>query len=470
MLLQEDVADESADLDQWSVGNVLDEYTEKSTGERMVRIRFTDGQEQVVCRGAVHRPMIRRPRVPRRPSPEATLRPSPPLPFEGHESSAEDSESDSSGRECTAMSDASTSSTSKGDLCTRTAPPSTRSSSPSNHVQSSVGGERTPSPHGTGVRNAELHLSSDGTISDRRMRRGREAMRHRGRLQRIATVPRGGGGSESTVSQAEYERGGGRRTTATFGGTDMNGIVEGTEGRVPQEPGIMGTQRPLRSDSVERAQRGACSRRAARGGPRTARQRARATALADSRSPSPETSDSWFNPQSVLPKRRAGKRGRGGPGIGRPKKRPCHNSRGQTVPETQAGSGTQTQAGAGTQQDVGAGTKKITDPLLSRFGPNTWKKDTYKYTNPPIPFIGPEPRCTHPYGRLPSLLGLFEKFWTPKLQRRIVRESNRYASEVVDATDGRTRGGFEWTPLGVEEFRAYLSICLLMGLKKLPCI
>jgi hypothetical protein len=56
------------------------------------------------------------------------------------------------------------------------------------------------------------------------------------------------------------------------------------------------------------------------------------------------------------------------------------------------------------------------------------------------------------------------------LQRRIVRESNRCASEVVDATDGRTRGGFEWTPLGVEEFRAYLSICLLMGLKKLPCI
>jgi hypothetical protein len=166
------------------------------------------------------------------------------------------------------------------------------------------------------------------------MRRGREAMRHRGRLQRIATVPRGEGGSESTVSQAEYERGGGRRATATFEGTNRNGTVKGTDGRVPQEPGIMGTQRPLRSDSVERAQRGACSRRVARGGPRTARQRARATALANSRSPSPETSDSWFNPQSVLPKRRAGKRGRGGPGIGRPKKRPCHNLRGQSVPET----------------------------------------------------------------------------------------------------------------------------------------
>jgi hypothetical protein len=30
------------------------------------------------------------------------------------------------------------------------------------------------------------------------------------------------------------------------------------------------------------------------------------------------------------------------------------------------------------------------------------------------------------------------------------------------------RGGLGWIPLGLAEFRAYLSICLLMGVKKLP--
>ena len=39
-----------------------------------------------------------------------------------------------------------------------------------------------------------------------------------------------------------------------------------------------------------------------------------------------------------------------------------------------------------------------------------------------------------------------------------MRESNRYASKVIDDTDERTQGGMEWTPLGLEEFRAYLSI------------
>jgi hypothetical protein len=40
--------------------------------------------------------------------------------------------------------------------------------------------------------------------------------------------------------------------------------------------------------------------------------------------------------------------------------------------------------------------------------------------------------------------------------------------EIIDDRDGRTHGGLDWIPLGVFEFRAYLSICLFMGVKKLP--
>jgi hypothetical protein len=39
---------------------------------------------------------------------------------------------------------------------------------------------------------------------------------------------------------------------------------------------------------------------------------------------------------------------------------------------------------------------------------------------------------------------------------------------VIDVGTQQTRGGIEWIPMGLEEFRAYLSISLLMGIKKLP--
>jgi hypothetical protein len=106
--------------------------------------------------------------------------------------------------------------------------------------------------------------------------------------------------------------------------------------------------------------------------------------------------------------------------------------------------------------------------LLERFAPTNWNKDRHTHCDPPLSFTGPEPGCTHPYGRLPSLPGLFDKFWTPKMQRKIVKQSNRYALEMVDDVEGKTRGGLHWKPLTLSEFRAYISICLFMGVKKLP--
>jgi hypothetical protein len=107
------------------------------------------------------------------------------------------------------------------------------------------------------------------------------------------------------------------------------------------------------------------------------------------------------------------------------------------------------------------------ETLEHKFAPGTWEKKSSSYGSPPFEFTGPEPGCTHPYGRLPSIMGLFDKFWSLKLQRRIVRDTNRYASEVPNDGGGQTRGGLEWTPLSVDEFWAYIAISLLMGLKKL---
>jgi hypothetical protein len=88
---------------------------------------------------------------------------------------------------------------------------------------------------------------------------------------------------------------------------------------------------------------------------------------------------------------------------------------------------------------------------------------------PPMEFTEHELGCTHPYSQLPSVMGLFETFWSPKLLWKIIRETNWYALEIIDDKAGTTRGGIKWTPLGLDEFQAYISICLQMGLKKLLC-
>jgi hypothetical protein len=137
-----------------------------------------------------------------------------------------------------------------------------------------------------------------------------------------------------------------------------------------------------------------------------------------------------------MAQKKACKRRKAGPSSGCPKKRHRQQSVHTTATENEAGDQSQQQC----------------DPLLTRFGPSTWKKDIEKYANPPIPFTGLEPGCTHPDERLPSLLGLFDKFWSPKLQRRIVRETNRYASKVVDDKVGRTRGGWNGIHLGWKNF------------------
>jgi hypothetical protein len=60
--------------------------------------------------------------------------------------------------------------------------------------------------------------------------------------------------------------------------------------------------------------------------------------------------------------------------------------------------------------------QKKEDSLLARFAPSTWKENIHSYKNSLLEYTRPEPTCTHPYGCVPPLLGIFDKFWSPKLQ------------------------------------------------------
>jgi hypothetical protein len=65
LLLVEDVPDDNPDLETWSVGNVISEHTNRCTDERVLRIRFMNGDEQDVCQCAVHRLHARISRAPK---------------------------------------------------------------------------------------------------------------------------------------------------------------------------------------------------------------------------------------------------------------------------------------------------------------------------------------------------------------------------------------------------------------------
>jgi hypothetical protein len=82
-------------------------------------------------------------------------------------------------------------------------------------------------------------------------------MRRGGQPHRIASVGRGG--SDSTVSQSDYERGRGRTSTTEFQGTEKMASVRGPRGimALTVESGLRRPQRPVRSERTNCAERGA---------------------------------------------------------------------------------------------------------------------------------------------------------------------------------------------------------------------
>jgi hypothetical protein len=98
----------------------------------------------------------------------------------------------------------------------------------------------------------------------------------------------------------------------------------------------------------------------------------------------------------------------------------------------------------------------------------TWSTKFFTYDPKPKEFRG-RMGTTKFFAHMPSLLTLFELFWPFNLLRKIVIETNRYASHVVDAL-GNTIGGPKWVHTSVAELKAFLAIHMYMGMKCQPNI
>ena len=88
-----------------------------------------------------------------------------------------------------------------------------------------------------------------------------------------------------------------------------------------------------------------------------------------------------------------------------------------------------------------------------------------------FPFAGPQPGPVTAVTDDAAPLEVFERYFTSEVWDLIVDETNRYAATCREA-QGATRAGRRrpWVDVTVEEMRAYIGVCILMGIVVLPRI
>jgi hypothetical protein len=96
---------------------------------------------------------------------------------------------------------------------------------------------------------------------------------------------------------------------------------------------------------------------------------------------------------------------------------------------------------------------------------DTWGKENFTYNPKPMEFRGWE-GGTQEWARFPTFMQLFALFWPNQRLKKIVVETNRYATEVHGG--GHTEGGAKWYNLTVPELKAFIALSFYMGLKKQP--
>jgi hypothetical protein len=81
----------------------------------------------------------------------------------------------------------------------------------------------------------------------------------------------------------------------------------------------------------------------------------------------------------------------------------------------------------------------LKDGIRHAYRDETWSQKSFTYYPKPQEFLGRKGTMQFFYN-LPSILQLFELFWPYTLLRRIVTETNHYATEYLDVS-GNIQGG-----------------------------
>jgi hypothetical protein len=418
--VDKDCDQDAADLEMWSLAHVLGESMNPVSKEKVLTVRYEDGQQEDVCEGAVHRPGKAR---------RLHIHPSPIPPLSRSGTSAVGSGLDNSRETGAAMLPEPLpprGGALGAHVCRCASPPPAREG----HASSLEESSENTSDEETLPDSDIIPTDSDAAISEPRVRQVRR------RLSTVnVAVREGTNSSEATISECgSGARPAGRPQHMSNGVQAGDGGAPTVTTAGPLQPQIRSARVPLPGPphGLVSSQR---SNRADGLGASLVYRNAGPDVPAGSLPTMPSSSDSWYH----APERRQ-KQVRRQACRSRKRRAPRHDnlppqtSQVPTVDRTSPSrSGNQ---GSEHNRDICP-----QDDLAQRFAPSTWENNGTSYGSQPLECTGPEPGCTYPYGCLPSLLGLFDKFWSLKLQRRIVRESNRYTSEVIDEKVGKTRGG-----------------------------
>jgi hypothetical protein len=93
-----------------------------------------------------------------------------------------------------------------------------------------------------------------------------------------------------------------------------------------------------------------------------------------------------------------------------------------------------------TEEEDNSNTGNVGSEIVKHaYRDETWSQKCFTYDPKPKVFIGRRGTMQF-FEHLPTILQLFELFWPFNLLRKIVSETNRYATEPIDA-QRNTRGG-----------------------------
>jgi hypothetical protein len=118
------------------------------------------------------------------------------------------------------------------------------------------------------------------------------------------------------------------------------------------------------------------------------------------------------------------------------------------------------------EEDDATGRNVGSEAVKHAYRDKTWSHKCFTYDPKPRAFVGRRDTKRF-FERIPTIWQLFELFWPFNLLRKIVIETNRYATEPLDAR-GNTRGGKKWKALTVAGLKAFMAIHMYMGMKKQP--
>ena len=102
---------------------------------------------------------------------------------------------------------------------------------------------------------------------------------------------------------------------------------------------------------------------------------------------------------------------------------------------------------------------------------NTYPAGNYRPTD--IPFQGSNEGITVPMPDHPQVLDYFSLYFTDNVINQMWRETNRYAEQYIQANAGNIRPHsivHEWKPTDADEMKAFLGLCIIMGIIYKPRI